>query len=73
MAEFKKIPESDSSGGPFDAITAELAGQFAATYWPVILGGITLFVLILKGKERAAIPVGAVVVLLQAWRWGLFG
>lgn len=46
MAEFKKIPESDSGGGPFDAITAELAGQFAATYWPVILGGITLFVLI---------------------------
>ncbi len=75
MAEFKKIPkpESDSGGGPFDAITTELAGQFAATYWPVILGGITLFVLILKGKERAAIPVGAVVVLLQAWRWGLFG
>ncbi len=75
MAEFKKIPkpESDSGGGPFGAITAELAGQFAATYWPVILGGITLFVLILKGKERAAIPVGAVVVLLQAWRSGLFG
>ena len=73
MAEFKKIPDSDSGAGPFDAITAEMAGQFAAIYWPVILGGITLFVLILKGNERAAIPVGAVVVLLQAWRWGLFG
>ncbi len=73
MAEFKKIPDGDSGGGPFDAITAEMAGQFAATYWPVILGGITLFVLILRGNERAAIPVGAAVVLLQAWRWGLFG
>ncbi len=73
MAEFKKIPESDSGGGPFEAITAEMLGQFAATYWPVILGGITLFVLILRGNERAAIPVGAAVVLLQAWRWGLFG
>ncbi len=73
MAEFKKIPDSSSGGGPFDAITAEMAGQFAATYWPVILGGITLFVLILRDNERAAIPVGAAVVLLQAWRWGLFG
>jgi hypothetical protein len=25
------------------------------------------------GKERAAIPVAAAIVLLQAWRWGLFG
>ena len=73
MAEFKTAPDSDSVGERFDALTAAMAGQFAATYWPVILGGIILFVLILKGKERAAIPVGAVVVLLQAWRWGLFG
>jgi hypothetical protein len=73
MAEFKKIPGGGSGDGPFDAITAEMAGQFAATYWPVVLGGITLFVLILRGNERAAIPVGAVVVLLQAWRLGLFG
>jgi len=73
MAEFKKTPGGDSGDGPFDSITAELAGQFAATYWPVILGGIILFVLILKGNERAAIPVGAVVVVLQAWRLGLFG
>ncbi len=76
MADFKKIPDGDSGGGPggpFDAITAEMAGQFAATYWPVVLGGITLFVLILRGNERAAIPVAIVVVLLQVWRLGLFG
>ena len=73
MAKFKKIPDSDSVPGPFDAFTAEVAGQFAATYWPVVLGGVILFVLILMGKERVAIPVAAVVVLLQAWRWGLFG
>ena len=72
MADFKKIRD-DGSGGPFDAITAEMLGQFAATYWPVILGGIALFALILSGNERAAIPVAIVVVLLQAWRWGLFG
>ncbi len=73
MAEFKKIPDGDSVPGPFDAFTAEVARQFAATYWPVVLGGVILFVLILMGKERVAIPVAAVVVLLQAWRWGLFG
>ena len=81
MAVFKKIPkgssktipDSDSVSGPFDANTAEMAGQFAATYWPVILGGITLFILIFRGYERTAIPVAAAVVLLQAWRWGLFG
>ncbi len=73
MADFKKIPESDSGPGPFDAITAEMAGQFAATYWPVFLGGITLFVLIFRGNELAAIPVGGAVVLLQAWRLGVFG
>ncbi len=72
MADFKKIPDGGSGEGPLDAITPEMLGQFAATYWPVILGGITLFILILMGKERAAIPVGAVIVLLQAWRWGLF-
>ena len=73
MADFKKIPDSDSGAGPFDAITAEMLGQFAATYWPVILGGIMLFVLILKGNALAAIRVGIVVALLQAWRSGLLG
>ncbi len=54
MAKFKKIPDSDSVPGPFDAFTSEVAGQFAATYWPVVLGGVILFVLILMGKERVA-------------------
>ena len=71
MADFKQSPGGGDN--PFDAITAELVGQIAATYWPVILGGITLFVLIVRGHERAAIPVAIVVALLQAWRWGLFG
>lgn len=72
MAEFKKIPDG-SGGGPFDALTPEVLEQVAATYWPVVLGGITLFVLIVMGRERTAVPVAAVVVLLQVWRWGLFG
>jgi hypothetical protein len=73
MAEFKKAPDSDSGSAPIEVFNPELLGQIAATYWPMILGGITLFLLILMGKERAAIPVAAAIVLLQAWRWGLFG
>ncbi len=73
MAEFKKTPKGQSGDGPFDAITPEMLGQFAATYWPVVLGGIVLFVLIALDKERIAIPVGITVVLLQAWRLGVFG
>jgi len=74
MADFKKIPEGKSGGeNPFDVVAADILGQVAATYWPAVLGGITLFVLILRGKERAAIPVAVAIVLLQAWRLGLFG
>jgi hypothetical protein len=58
MAEFKKIPDGGSGDGPFDFITAEAAGQIAMSYWPAILGGITLFILIILGRERVA-PVEA--------------
>ncbi len=50
-----------------------MLGQFAATYWPVVLGGVVLFVLIALDKERIAIPVGITVILLQAWQLGVFG
>ena len=72
MAIFQKTPDGGPDG-PFETFTPEVLGQFAGTFWPAILGGITLFVLILLGKERAAIPVAVVAVLLQAWRLGLFG
>lgn len=67
MAEFKKVPGGDSGNGPFESISAEALGQFAMTYWPAILGGITLFILIAMGKERIAIPVGIAVAVLQGW------
>ena len=74
MAVFKKSPESRDSE-PIEAfgVGPEALGAFAATYWPVVLGGITLFLLIALGKERTAIPVGIAVVVLQAWMLGLFG
>jgi hypothetical protein len=67
MAEFKKIPDGGSGDGPFDFITAEAAGQIAMSYWPAILGGITLFILIILGRERMAIAVSIAVILLQGW------
>ena len=73
MAETKRAPGTDTVPGPFDGFEAEAFGQFALTYWPVVLGGLALFILIIAGKEKAAIPVAAVVVALQAWLLGVFG
>ncbi len=72
MAETKKAPGADHVHGPFDAFNAESFGQIAMTYWPVLLGGLTLFMLILAGKEKAAIPVAIVIVALQLWLLGSF-
>jgi hypothetical protein len=69
MAGFKKSP-GDQSGGALaefiDAVAAT-AGQVALSYWPLVGGGLILFLLIVLGRERTAIPVGIAVVLLQAW------
>lgn len=67
MAEFKKIPDGGTRDGLFEAINTEVVGQFAMAYWPAILGGITLFILILMGRERMAMLVSIAVILLQAW------
>jgi len=75
MPVFKKIPDDNSGAAQeeFGAAAAEALGQFAMSYWPLVLAGMILFVLILRGYERAAIPVGIVAVLLQTWlllgRW----
>ena len=53
-------------------IDTELVVFLIVGYWPLILGGIILFVLVLRGHERVAMAVGGAVVLLQAWIWGLF-
>ena len=73
MAVFKKVPDSESGGGAFDANTAEIVGEFATTYWPAVLGGLILFVLVFKGYARVAYTLGILVVLLQAWWFGKFG
>jgi hypothetical protein len=69
MAGFKKSPD-DHSGGPlaeFIDSAASAVAQLAISHWPLVIGGITLFLLIVLGRERTAIPVAIAVVLLQAW------
>jgi hypothetical protein len=68
LAQFKKVP--DGGEGPVGELTqgtGELLGQLAIHYWPIFLGGITLFLLVVLGYERATIPVAIAIVVLQAW------
>lgn len=69
MAEFKKTPGSDAQGpgDVFGDAVVDLVSYFAASFWPMIIGGIILFVMIVSGYERSAIPVGIAVILLQGW------
>jgi hypothetical protein len=69
MAEFKKIPDGASDGKFAELVSsaAAVAGEIATSYWPLIGGGLCLFLLIILGKERTAIPVGIAVLALQAW------
>lgn len=69
MAGFKKVPDSNSDAEYSEFVQAAVAtvGEIALSYWPLLGGGLCLFVLIVMGRERTAIPVGIAVVILQAW------
>ena len=69
MSSHSKRPPSEvhGPGEVFDADAAELAMMAVEALWPLMVGGLILFVMILKGWERAAIPVGIAVILAQAW------
>jgi hypothetical protein len=69
MADFKKTPGGASDGkfSEFVSSTAAMVGEIATSYWPLIGGGLCLFLLIILGKERTAIPVAIAVLALQAW------
>ena len=78
MAEFKRALGSDS-GGPaeglgfgFDGATMAALGDASAAFWPLILGVVIVLLMIIRGDEKAVIPVAGGVVLLQAWQSGLF-
>jgi hypothetical protein len=53
-----------------DDVNALLTLPFVVTYWPLILGAVTVLGLLIKGQNWAAVPVALLFVLLFAWRSG---
>ena len=75
---FRKTPEAESLGTPTEVIGLdrahlETALQLGATYWPAIVCGVALFVLIVAGRERAAMAVAVIMAAVQAWVLGWIG
>ncbi len=48
-------------------------GVAFALYWPMVLGALVLFVLLVNGFHKMTIPAVGMFMLLQAWHSGVFG
>lgn len=55
-----------------DDITYLLSLPFVVAYWPLLLGGLVLFVIAAKGRNWMMLPVGTLFVVLQLWHMGVF-
>jgi hypothetical protein len=42
-------------------------------YWPMLVGALVLFLLLMNGHHRLTIPVVGIFMLVQAWHSGAFG
>jgi hypothetical protein len=76
MANFKRALGGSADGGgilDMSSGTGDLVGHMGATYWPLLLAGVLLLILVLRGEARAVLPVLGFALLLQAWRSGMFG
>ena len=65
----KRVPGADAAG-PGDIYgddIAAVASQIADAIWPLMIGGPVLFLMIVMGWERLAIPVGIAVAGAQLW------
>ena len=49
-----------------------LSLPFVVTYWPLILGALVLLLIMFKGRAWMMLPVGALFIILQLWRLGVF-
>ncbi len=56
-----------------DDISAVMSSPFFVAYWPLMLGGLIILVLMIRGYTRTTIPLAAIFAALQAWHMGLFG
>ena len=55
-----------------DDIEYLLTRPFIVSYWPLIVGGLLIFALAVRGKTWMMLPVGALFILLQLWHMGVF-
>ncbi len=56
-----------------DDIRDALGSPFVALYWPMILGGIGMFLALIAGSRKFALFLISLAVLVQAWHLGLIG
>ena len=54
-----------------DDITSFMDSPFVSAYWPLLLGGPVVFLFMIKGYNWVAVPLGALVLLGQAWISGM--
>ena len=55
-----------------DDVVSVFSLPFVAAYWPLILGGGTLFVIAVRGSNWMMFPIGTLFILLQLWHMGVF-
>lgn len=56
-----------------DDIRDALGSPFVALYWPMILGGIGLFLGLVAGNRKLAFFLIGLAAIVQAWHSGLIG
>jgi len=56
-----------------DDLSAMTLSVVFSIYWPIIVGALVLFLLLVNGFHRLTIPVIGVFMLIQAWHSGALG
>ncbi len=54
-----------------DDIASVMQHPFVAAYWPLLFGGPFVFLFMVKGYNWVAVPLAALILLLQAWHLGM--
>ncbi len=55
-----------------DDIKAFFDSPFVAQFWPTILGGLLLFIVVIRGARFMVFMIIVLTAALQAWHMGLF-
>jgi hypothetical protein len=49
-----------------------LSQPIVTLYWPLILGAVVMFILMVRGTTWVMLPIGAAFIALQMWHLGFF-